>query len=60
MYYNKFLDEYKIDATWMLVKWKVRYLKTCFGNAEKWRKNTGAGILDEDLNNGVNTVNGNF
>lgn len=56
MYYKKCLEKTKIDATWNLIRWKMRHLKASFKKAEDWRNSTGAGILEAD--EGISSVRG--
>lgn len=55
-YYKKCIEKTKIDATWDLVRWKVRHLKMGFKKAEDWRKSTGAGLLEADQ--GISSIKG--
>ncbi|XP_067638718.1 trichohyalin-like isoform X2 [Eurosta solidaginis] len=36
IYYRRFLEKSQLDATWELVRWKVRHLKTLFNKANEW------------------------
>lgn len=56
IYYQKCLDQIKIDATCEMLRCKVRYWKATFNKAEEWRKSTGAGI---DVNDDCSTIKGN-
>jgi len=48
IYYKRFIESSKIEASWDNVRCKVRYLKSTFLKAEAWRKSTGAGLDDDD------------
>ncbi|XP_037933943.1 uncharacterized protein LOC119672194 [Teleopsis dalmanni] len=48
IYYKKLLEVTKIDTTWDLVRFKMRYFKQSFVKANNWRKSTGAGLLDDE------------
>jgi hypothetical protein len=37
---------------------RINDLQTSYNHARDWRRNTGAGILESDLVNGVKTVEG--
>ncbi|XP_036321066.1 uncharacterized protein LOC118735433 [Rhagoletis pomonella] len=47
-YYETFLKISPIDASWDLIKWKVRYLRTIYTKTEQWINSTEASILDND------------
>nr|XP_014089192.1 uncharacterized protein LOC106616818 [Bactrocera oleae]XP_036217823.1 uncharacterized protein LOC106616818 [Bactrocera oleae]XP_036217824.1 uncharacterized protein LOC106616818 [Bactrocera oleae] len=48
-YYETFLQITPIDATWDLIKWKVRYLKTLYAKANQWLISPEAKSLNEEL-----------
>ncbi|KAM7355936.1 uncharacterized protein ACRADG_001844 [Cochliomyia hominivorax] len=46
VFYRTFLATCDIDATWDIIRWKVRYLKTTYIKAESWRRTTEAKLLE--------------
>ncbi|KAL7725600.1 hypothetical protein ACLKA6_008012 [Drosophila palustris] len=56
IYYKKLLEDTKIEATWNLVRYKVRHLRTGWQKANAFSKSTGAGVEEGDSEN---TVRGN-
>ncbi|XP_011190209.1 uncharacterized protein LOC105217080 [Zeugodacus cucurbitae] len=48
IYYETFLQVSPIDATWDLIKWKVRHLKAIFAKAEQWTSSAEAKSLSTD------------
>ncbi|XP_049316648.1 uncharacterized protein LOC125779363 isoform X3 [Bactrocera dorsalis] len=50
------IESTKIDATWDLIRWKVRHLKASYKKASDWRMSTGAGLLESDT--GTSSVEG--
>ncbi|KAI8126644.1 hypothetical protein FF38_03737 [Lucilia cuprina] len=55
IFYRKFLQVTELDASWDIVRWKVKNLKSNYNKAETWRKSTGAGLLEAD--EGVSSIN---
>ncbi|XP_050322719.1 uncharacterized protein LOC126754642 [Bactrocera neohumeralis] len=49
IYYSKLLAVTKIEATWNILKCKIRYLKSQMKSAEHWLNSTGAGVEDGDV-----------
>ncbi|KAM8702304.1 hypothetical protein ACLKA7_007646 [Drosophila subpalustris] len=49
IYYNKLIAATNIDATWNLVRFKVRHLKTGWQKAKAFSKSTGAGLEEGDV-----------
>ncbi|XP_049314825.1 uncharacterized protein LOC125778958 [Bactrocera dorsalis] len=49
IYYTKLLAVTKIEATWNILKCKIRYLKSQMKSAEHWLNSTGAGVEDGDV-----------
>ncbi|KAM8701728.1 hypothetical protein ACLKA7_001020 [Drosophila subpalustris] len=49
IYYNKLIAATNIDATWNLVRFKIRHLKTGWQNADAFSKSTGAGLEEGDV-----------
>uniref|UniRef100_A0A0K8VMX8 Uncharacterized protein n=1 Tax=Bactrocera latifrons TaxID=174628 RepID=A0A0K8VMX8_BACLA len=48
IYYETFLEITPIDATWDLIKWKVRYLKTLYAKANQWLDSSEAKSLSDE------------
>ncbi|KAL7745029.1 hypothetical protein ACLKA6_007291 [Drosophila palustris] len=48
IYYKKLLEQTKIEATWNLVRYKVRHLRTGWKKANLFSKSTGAGVEEGD------------
>lgn len=48
IYYETFLEISPIDATWDLIKWKVRYLKTLYAKANQWLSSPEAKSLSDE------------
>ncbi|XP_046802716.1 uncharacterized protein LOC124418898 [Lucilia cuprina] len=48
MYYEKLLEETKIEANWNILKCKVRYLKGTLQKAETWRRKAGIRMENGD------------
>ncbi|XP_037813671.1 uncharacterized protein LOC119604858 [Lucilia sericata] len=48
MYYEKLLEETKLDANWNILKCKVRYLKGTLQKAESWRRKAGVRMENGD------------
>ncbi|XP_050321886.1 uncharacterized protein LOC126754058 [Bactrocera neohumeralis] len=46
IYYSKLLAATKIEATWNILKCKIRYLKSQMKSADHWLNSTGAGVED--------------
>ncbi|KAM8702561.1 hypothetical protein ACLKA7_005677 [Drosophila subpalustris] len=49
IYYNKLIAATNIDATWNLLRFKVRHLKTGWQKADAFSKSTGAGLEEGDV-----------
>ncbi|XP_017493732.1 PREDICTED: uncharacterized protein LOC108381846 [Rhagoletis zephyria] len=56
IFYKKLIEKTGINATWELIRWKVRHLKSTYKDASDWRSSTGAGLLEIDA--GANSVEG--
>ncbi|XP_049315728.1 uncharacterized protein LOC115065987 [Bactrocera dorsalis] len=56
IFYKKLIESTKIDATWDLIRWKVRHLKASYKKPSDWRMSTGAGPLESD--DGTSSVEG--
>ncbi|XP_050340161.1 uncharacterized protein LOC126766411 [Bactrocera neohumeralis] len=48
-FYKKCIQVKGIEATWDLLRWKVRHLKSTFNKANDYRTSTGAGIDEMDV-----------
>ncbi|XP_054744767.1 uncharacterized protein LOC129249139 [Anastrepha obliqua] len=48
IYYEAFLKISPIDATWDLIKWKVRHLRTIFTKARLWTNSPDAKLLSAE------------
>ncbi|KAL7726287.1 hypothetical protein ACLKA6_008466 [Drosophila palustris] len=55
IYYKKLLEQTKIEATWNLVRYKVRHLRTGWQKANLFSKSTGAGVEEGDAETTVRT-----
>ncbi|KAL7724738.1 hypothetical protein ACLKA6_019807 [Drosophila palustris] len=49
IYYNKLIAATNIDATWNLVRFKARHLKTGWQKADAFSKSAGAGLDEGDV-----------
>uniref|UniRef100_A0A0K8UMH0 Uncharacterized protein n=3 Tax=Bactrocera latifrons TaxID=174628 RepID=A0A0K8UMH0_BACLA len=46
-YYKRFLEKSQLDASWELVRWKVRHLKAQYSKVNDWLASNGAGLMDK-------------